>query len=47
MYRGDKSNRSEVNNGKKRSIQLVIPGGDPAKPFELLEEALNQMPLFI
>ena len=41
------SDRGQVNKGKKRSIQLVIPCGNPAKPFELLEEALNQMALFI
>ena len=31
---------------KKGNIQVVKSGGDPAKPFELLEETLNQMTLF-
>jgi hypothetical protein len=41
------SDRGQVHKGEKRRIQLVIPGGDSAKPFEFLEEALNQMALFI
>ena len=41
------SDGSQVNKGEKRSIQLVISGGNSAKLFELLEEALNQMAFFI
>ncbi|MEY8403979.1 hypothetical protein AALA54_11695 [Oscillospiraceae bacterium 44-34] len=41
------SDGSQVNKGEKRSVQLVISGGNSAKPFELLEEALKQMALFI
>ena len=40
-------NGGNVNESEKRRIQFVISGGDPAKPFELLEEAFNQMTLFI
>ena len=47
MLNQQNSDRGEVNKGEKGSIQLVIPCGNPAKPFELLEEALNQMALFI
>ena len=41
------SDGSQVNKGGKRSVQLIISGSDFAKAFELLEEALNQMTLFI
>jgi hypothetical protein len=41
------SDSGQVNKGEKRSNQLVIPGGESAKPFELLEEALNPMALCI
>ncbi len=37
----------DINEGEKRRIQFVISGGDPTKPFKLLEEAFNQMALFI
>ena len=47
MLKQQNSDGGEVNKSEERSIQLVIPCGDPAKPFELLEEALNQMALFI
>ena len=41
------SDSGNVNESEKRRIQFVISGGDSAKPFELLEEAFNQMTLFI
>ena len=41
------SNSGQVNEGKKRRIQLVVPGGNMTNLFKLLEEALNQMALFI
>ena len=41
------SDSGNVNASEKRRIQFVISGGDPTKPFELLEEAFNQMALFI
>ena len=41
------SNRGQVDESKKRNIQLVISGGNSTKPFELLEEALDQMAFFI
>ena len=47
MINQQNSDSSQVNKGEKRSNQLVIPGGESAKLFELLEEALNQMALFI
>ena len=39
--------RSQINKGKKRSIQFVISGGNPAKPFDFLKETLNQMAFFV
>ena len=47
MLNQQNSDSGQVNKGEKRSNQLDISGGDSAKPFELLEEALNQMALFI
>lgn len=47
MLNQQNSDRDQVNKGEKRDIQFVIPCGNPAKPFELLEEALNQMAFFI
>lgn len=41
------SNSGQVNEGKKRRIQLVVPGGNMTNLFKLLEEALNHMALFI
>ena len=40
-------NGGNVNESEKRRIQFIISGGDPAKPFEFLEETFNQMPFFV
>ena len=42
MLNQQNSDRSQINKGKKRSIQFVISGGNPAKPFDFLKETLNE-----
>ena len=36
-----------MNKRQEGDSQLVIAGGNPAKNFELIEKALDQMPLFV
>ena len=38
-------NSSNVDESQERSVEFVIARKYPAKPFELLEEAFNQMAL--
>jgi hypothetical protein len=38
---------SDINERKKRRIQLIVSSEYSAKPFDLLEEALHQMALFV
>ena len=47
MLNQQNEDRGQVNKGEERSVQLVISGGNSAKPFEFLEEAFNQMAFFI
>ena len=40
-------NSSNVNEGQEGSVVFVIASKYPAKPFELLEKAFNQMALLV
>ena len=40
-------NSSNVDKGQEGSVKFVIARKNPAKPFELLEEAFNQVTLLV
>ena len=47
MLKQQNSDGGKINEGEKGSIQLVISGGNSAKPLDFLEKALHQMALLI
>lgn len=42
-----KNKRGNEDEGQERGIEFIIAGEYPAKPFELLKEAFDQMVLFV